>query len=89
MIPKTIHYCWFGGGEKSKLIQKCIKSWKRFCPDYPIVEWNESNFPLASAPPYVKQAYEAKKWAYVADYARLKILFDNGGVYMDTDVELC
>ena len=88
MIPKTIHYCWFGGGEKSKLIQKCIKSWKRVCPEYTITEWNESNFDFVTAPAYVRQAYAAKKWAIASDYARLKILYENGGIYLDTDVEL-
>lgn len=88
MIPKTIHYCWFGRGEKSVLIAKCIKSWKKICPDYHIVEWNEDNFDLAQAPDYVRQAYDAKKWAFVSDYARLKIVYENGGIYLDTDVEL-
>ncbi len=88
MIPKTIHYCWFGHGEKSVLIQKCIKSWKRICPEYAIVEWNEDNFDIAQTPDYVQQAYEAKKWAFVSDYARLKVVYENGGIYLDTDVEL-
>ena len=88
MIPKTIHYCWFGGNKKPNLFKKCYKSWKKYCPDYEIVEWNESNFDLTSCPLYVKQAYEAKKWAFVTDYVRLKIIYDNGGIYFDTDVEL-
>lgn len=88
MIPKTIHYCWFGRGEKSTLIAKCIKSWKKICPDYRIVEWNEDNFDLNQAPDYVRKAYDAKKWAFVSDYARLKIVYENGGIYLDTDVEL-
>lgn len=88
MIPKTIHYCWFGGNPLPELAQKCIKSWKKFCPDFQIVEWNESNFDLSSAPRYVRQAYEAKKWAFVSDYARLRIIYENGGLYFDTDVEL-
>lgn len=88
MIPKTIHYCWFGGGQKSKLLQKCIKSWKKVCPDYHIIEWNEDNFDLSTTPEYIRSAYNAKKWAFVSDYARLKIVFENGGIYMDTDVEL-
>lgn len=87
-IPKTIHYCWFGGNPKPKLAEKCIKSWKRFAPDCELVEWNEENFDITTAPLYVRQAYEAKKWAFVTDYARLKILYDYGGVYFDTDVEL-
>lgn len=87
MIPKTIHYCWFGGNPKSKLIEKCIKSWKKYCPDYEIIEWNETNFDINCCD-YVKEAYEAKKWAFVSDFARLKIIYDNGGIYLDTDVEL-
>lgn len=88
MIPKTIHYCWFGGNPLPELAKKCIKSWKKYCPDYRIVEWNESNFDLSAAPLYVRQAYEAKKWAFVSDYARLQIVFAQGGIYFDTDVEL-
>ena len=88
MIPKTIHYCWFGRNPKPKLAKKCIKSWKRFCPDYEIIEWNEDNFDLSGCPLYVRQAYEAKKWAFVTDYVRLQIVYEHGGIYMDTDVEL-
>ena len=88
MIPKTIHYCWFGRNPKPKLAQKCIKSWKKFCPDYEIIEWNEDNFDIASAPLYVRQAYEAKKWAFVTDYVRLKVVCDHGGLYFDTDVQV-
>lgn len=87
-IPKTIHYCWFGRNPKPKLAEKCIKSWKKHCPDYEIIEWNEDNFDITSCPPYVRQAYEAKKWAFVTDYVRLKVVYDHGGIYMDTDVEL-
>lgn len=87
MIPKVIHYCWFGGNKKSRLIQKCIKSWKKYCPDFEIREWNEQNFDVHGHP-YVAQAYEAKKWAFVSDYARHWILYEHGGVYLDTDVEL-
>ena len=87
MIPKTIHYCWFGGNEKSKLIQKCIKSWGKYCPDYEIIEWNEKNFDINCCD-YVKEAYEAKKWAFVTDYVRIWALNTYGGVYLDTDVEL-
>lgn len=86
-IPKTIHYCWFGGQPKPKLAQKCIRSWKKYCPDYEIVEWNENNFDVTQNL-YCRQAYEAKKWAFVTDYARLKILYEYGGIYFDTDVEL-
>ena len=88
MIPKIIHYCWFGHNPKPKLAQKCIKSWKKYCPDYEIIEWNEDNYDLSSAPLYVRQAYEAKKWAFVTDYIRLQVVYENGGIYMDTDVEL-
>ncbi len=88
MIPKTIHYCWFGRNPKPKLAEKCIKSWKKYCPDYKMIEWNEDNFDISSAPLYVRQAYEAKKWAFVTDYVRLWALVNYGGVYMDTDVEV-
>lgn len=88
MIPKVIHYCWFGGNEKPRLFKKCYKSWKKYCPDYDIIEWNEKNFDISSCPLYVRQAYEAKKWAFVTDYVRLKVVYDNGGIYFDTDVEL-
>ncbi len=87
MIPKTIHYCWFGKGKKPKLAEKCIKSWKKYCPDYEIVEWNEENFDVGCNG-YVKEAYEAKKYAFVSDFARFYILYHQGGVYFDTDVEL-
>ncbi len=87
-IPKIIHYCWFGGGPKPKLAQKCIQSWKKFCPDYEIMEWNEGNFDVSTAPLYVRQAYEAGRWAFVTDYVRLRALTELGGVYMDTDVEV-
>ncbi len=85
MIPKIIHYCWFGGKAKPELAEKCIESWKKFCPDYEIVEWNEDNFDINSNL-YVKQAYEARKYAFVTDYVRLFALYTQGGVYMDTDV---
>ena len=87
MIPKTIHYCWFGRGEKSKLINKCIKSWKKYCPDYEIVEWNEDNFDVNQTM-WTKEAYESKKWAFVSDYVRLYALYNYGGIYCDTDVEI-
>ena len=86
-IPKVIHYCWFGKGEMPTLAKKCIKSWQKYCPDYKIVCWNEENFDV-NQNQYAKEAYEAKKWAFVSDYARLKILYDEGGIYLDTDVEL-
>lgn len=88
MIPKVIHYCWFGGNPLPKLAKKCIKSWKKYCPDYKIVRWDESNYDISDAPLYVRQAYEAKKWAFVTDYVRLQVVYDNGGIYLDTDVEL-
>lgn len=87
MIPKIIHYCWFGRGEMPKLMKKCIKSWKKYCPDWEIVRWDEDSFDVNSTL-WTKQAYEAKKYAFVADYVRLKALCDNGGVYLDTDQEL-
>jgi len=87
-IPKIIHYCWFGRKPKPELARKCINSWKKFCPDYEILEWNEDNFDVSTAPGYVQQAYEAKRWAFVSDYVRLQALTEMGGVYMDTDVEV-
>jgi mannosyltransferase OCH1-like enzyme len=87
-IPKIIHYCWFGGKPKPPLAEKCIKSWKKYCPDYEIFEWNETNFDVSTAPLYVRQAYEAGRWAFVTDYVRLVALVKLGGVYMDTDVEV-
>ena len=87
MIPKKIHYCWFGRGEKPKLAKKCIASWKKFCPDYKIIEWNESNYDIAKNR-YMKEAYENKQYAFVPDYARLDIIYEHGGIYLDTDVEL-
>lgn len=88
MIPKVIHYCWFGGKKKSKLIQKCIKSWHKYCPDYKIIEWNENNYDISTAPLFVRQAINEKKWAFATDYIRYQIIFENGGIYLDTDVEL-
>lgn len=87
MIPKKIHYCWFGGKPLPNDVKKCIESWKKYAPDYEIIEWNESNFDV-SAHPFMKSAYEAKAWAFVSDYARLKVVYENGGIYFDTDVEL-
>ncbi len=86
-IPKKIHYCWFGKNPLPELALKCIESWKKYCPDYEIIEWNEENFPM-DYNDYLKEAYEARKWAFVSDVARFKILYDEGGVYFDTDVEL-
>ena len=86
-IPKVIHYCWFGNGKMPAIAEKCIKSWKKNCPDYKIICWTEENFDLTQNR-YMREAYEAGKWAFVSDFARLKILYDHGGVYLDTDVEL-
>lgn len=88
MIPKIIHYCWFGRGEKPKLAKKCIASWKKFCPDYELVEWNEDTFPIDQSIPYVREAYAEGKYAFVSDFVRLYALYTQGGVYMDTDVEV-
>lgn len=87
MIPKRIHYCWFGRGEKPKLAEKCIESWKKYCPDYEIIEWNEDNFDINCCT-YVKEAYEQRKYAFVTDYVRLFAMYTHGGIYMDTDVEV-
>ena len=86
-IPKVIHYCWFGKGKMPALAEKCIKSWRKFCPDYKIVCHNEENFDITENR-YVKEAYESGKWAFVSDYVRLKVLYEQGGIYLDTDVEL-
>lgn len=88
MIPKKLHYCWFGRNPKPELAQKCFESWKKFCPDYEIIEWNEDNYDINSAPLFVRQAYEAKKWAFVTDYVRLEVVHNHGGIYLDTDVEV-
>jgi mannosyltransferase OCH1-like enzyme len=87
MIPKTIHYCWFGGDSLPPDVKQCIASWKKYAPDYEIVEWNENNFDVQSHP-FMKAAYDAKAWAFVSDYARLKVIYEHGGIYLDTDVEL-
>ena len=87
MIPKIIHYCWFGRGEKPELAKKCIASWKKFCPDFEIREWNEDNFDIHCCS-YVEEAYASKKYACVTDYVRLYAMYTCGGIYMDTDVEV-
>lgn len=87
MIPKIIHYCWFGKNPLPDLAVKCINSWKKYFPDYKIQEWNEDNFDLDSCE-YCREAYKGKKWAFVSDYARFKILYEYGGIYFDTDVEV-
>lgn len=86
-IPHIIHYCWFGGNPLPKLAEKCIASWKEFFPDYEIKEWNESNFDVRMIP-YMAEAYDARKYAYVSDVARFWILYHYGGLYFDTDVEV-
>ncbi len=85
MIPHIIHYCWFGGKPMPKLAEECIASWKEHMPDWQFMRWNETNFDVASAPQYVRQAYEAKKFAFVSDYVRLWALEKFGGLYMDVD----
>lgn len=87
MISKTIHYCWFGNNPLPEDAKKCIASWTEYFPDYEIKEWNESNFDLNCCD-YIKEAYQAKKWAFVSDYARFWILYHYGGLYFDTDVEV-
>lgn len=88
MIPKIIHFCWFGGSKKSAVIESCMQSWHKFLPDYEIKEWNENNFPLLQSNTYVREAYTAKKWAFVADVCRLYALSQDGGIYLDTDIEV-
>lgn len=87
MIPKKIHYCWFGGNAIPERDLKCMESWKKFCPDYEIIRWDESNYDITKNR-YMKEAYEAKKWGFVPDYARLDIIYEHGGIYLDTDVEI-
>lgn len=87
LISRKIHYCWFGKNKKSKLIKKCIKTWHDKLPGYEIIEWNESNFDI-NAVPYVLEAYQQKKWAFVTDYVRLWAIHNFGGIYLDTDVEV-
>lgn len=87
MIPKVIHYCWFGGKEKPKSVQRCIASWRKYCPDYEIKEWSEDNFDV-NMMPYTRDAYQAGKYAFVSDVARFWVLYHEGGVYFDTDVEV-
>lgn len=88
MIPKIIHYCWFGGNPLPEDVKKYIASWKKYCSDYEIRQWDESNFDITQNE-YCYEAYQSKKWAFVADYARLKVLKQFGGIYMDTDIEVC
>ena len=88
MIPKKIHYFWFGNNEKPVIIQNYIESWKTYMPEYEIIEWNETNFNI-NCSQYTRQAYTAKKYAFVSDYARIYVLFHFGGIYFDTDIEVC
>ena len=86
-IPKVIHYCWFGNNPKPEIVNKCINTWKIKMPDYTIKEWNEDNFKIADFK-FAIDAYEKKKWAFVADYCRLWVLYNYGGIYLDTDMEI-
>lgn len=88
MIPKIIHCCWFGRGEMPELVQRCMASWHQYMPDWTYMCWNEDNFDVASAPQYVREAYEARKYAFVSDYVRLWALEQYGGLYMDVDFEV-
>jgi mannosyltransferase OCH1-like enzyme len=88
MIPKKIHYCWFGGKEMGPQEKAYLKNWAYYCPDYEIKRWDETNFPIEDACDYVKEAYELKEWAFVSDVARLHALVNEGGIYLDTDMEL-
>lgn len=87
MIPKILHFCWFGGNEYPDIVRKCMQSWKENCPEYEIKMWNEENFDVNQCD-YVREAYEQQKWAFVSDYTRIKVLYDMGGIYVDTDVEI-
>lgn len=87
MIPKIIHYCWFGPKPLPRTARRCIDSWRRMCPDYKIIRWDESNFDVHQSS-FVSTAYDAEAWAFVSDWARLKIVYEMGGIYLDTDIEL-
>lgn len=87
VIPRKLHYCWFGGNEKPALIQFCIRSWRKYCPDFEIVEWNENNFEVNSLP-IAAEAYKRKKYAFVSDFVRAHVLYYHGGIYLDADVEI-
>ena len=88
MIPKILHYVWFGDRPFGEEQEKCYASWKKHCPDYELMLWNEKNFPIDQMNTYTKQAYEEKQWAFLSDVARLYALKEHGGVYVDTDMEL-
>lgn len=87
MIPKKIHYCWFGGNPLPRVAEECMASWHRVMPEAEIIRWDESNYDV-TAVPYVAAAYKAKKWAFVSDYVRLDVIYREGGIYLDVDVEL-
>lgn len=87
VIPKKIHYCWFGKNPLPERYKNWMESWKKYCPDYEIIEWNESNYDITKNK-YMFEAYQNKKWGFVPDYARLDIIYNHGGIYLDTDVEL-
>lgn len=87
MIPKKIHYCWFGRNELPSKAVRCIESWKKYCPGYEIIEWNEDNYDVYQNP-YTKYVYDNKKYAFLSDYARLQIIYQEGGLYFDVDVEI-
>ncbi|MDR1606745.1 MAG: glycosyl transferase [Streptococcaceae bacterium] len=87
MIPKKIHYCWFGGNPMPEKIKKCLASWRQYCPDYEIIEWNETTYDI-NKNTYLRAAYDAKMWAFVSDFARLDVVHEFGGIYLDSDVEL-
>lgn len=87
MIPKIIHYCWFGGNKLPENVKKCIESWKKYMPDYEIKRWDETNYDINKCD-FIKEAYENKKWAFVSDFARVDILYTYGGIYLDTDVKV-
>lgn len=87
MIPKIIHYCWFGGSPEPPEVRACIDSWKKFLPDYKIIRWDETNYDIHKNK-YMNDAYTEKKWAFVSDYCRLDVVYNHGGIYLDTDVEV-
>ena len=87
MIPKKIHYFWFGGGSKNSLLEKCIASWRISLPDYEIIEWNETNYDV-NKNPFTHKAFTEKRWAFLSDFARLDVLNQHGGIYLDTDMEV-
>ena len=88
MIPKIIHYCWFGGNAIDEFSNNCINEWQKKLPDYLIKKWDETNFDIENAVPFVREAYHNKKWAFVSDYVRAYALWSEGGIYLDTDVEI-